>query len=362
MNATGVPAPDGAPQRPAKPGYTIVAASAADDSAILLTLWDAGLARDGLARAKLQWYYVRNPEGPPRILLLRDDASGRAVGVAAMGRRRMRRGAESLVAGFIMDFVVEPEHRSFFPALRLQKELLRRGLEEHALAFAMPNALSEAVVRRAGYRRVGRTMRLVRVLRSRAYLSRFVPGGLAAVLGAAFDHALLAAASLRAPRNPHYAWEWRDRPGADFDALWARVAPCGALIGVRDGAYLTWRFVESPFDSYRFFTLASKADRKLVAYAACRVHEQHLHVADFLVDPAAPDAGKRLWLELSREAYRHGHRSLSVEYFGSEAVRRELDVIGVLDRGGRPVYAAVDGHHELSDAARWFVTHADEDG
>jgi hypothetical protein len=362
VSAAESPAAGGASPRPAKPGYTIAPASVADEAATLLALWDTGLARDARAQQKLQWYYRRNPEGAPRLLFLREEGSGRAVGVAAMGWRRMRLGAESLVAGVIMDFVVEPAHRGFFPALRLQKELLRRGREQHSVVFGMPNALSEAVVRRAGYRRVGRTLRLVRVLRSRAYLSRVLPEWLAALVGTAIDRALLATASLRAPRNADYCWEWRDGAGADFDALWERAAPSGALIGVRDGAYLTWRFVENPFTHYRFFVLLAKADRRLVAYAVCHVLAQDLHVVDFLADPGARDAAKRLWLELSREAYRSGHRSLSVEYLGGEAVRRELDVIGVLDRGGRPLYAAFDERHDLSTTARWYTTYADEDG
>jgi hypothetical protein len=340
----------------------VAAGSFDDDRATILRLWNSGLARHHTAEAKLQWYYQRNPEGVPQHFFLRSDVSPKAVGVVALARRRMRLGAESVVAGFTLDFVVEPEHRSFFPALLLQKELLRYGKQAHAFIFGMPGERAEAVVRRAGYRCVGQMVRLVRVLRSRAFLSRFLPGWLSGILGPAIDYTLLATASLHGLLNTGYAWEWRDRPDADFDALWERVAPSETLIGVRDSAFLTWRFVESPLHAHRFFTVFSKADRKLVAYAVCHVDAEAMHVADFLADPGTPGAGRRLWLDLSSEAYRMGHRSLSVEFLGSEAVRRQMDALGMVKREERPLYAAFENRPELSSPSNWYLTNADVDG
>jgi hypothetical protein len=279
-----------------------------------------------------------------------------------MGRRRMRLGTENVVAGCLVDFVVEPEHRSFYPALLLQKKLLRRGKEDHSFVFALPNALAEAILRRAGYWRVGHMVRLVRVLRSGPYLARFLPGWLSAILAPVIDHTRIAATLLRGLENSDYACEWRVRPDADFDALWERAAASQTLMGVRDRAFLTWRFVESPFYAHRFFAVVSKADRKLVAYAVCHAHAHALHVADFLVDPTAPGAGKRLWIDLSLEAYRRGDRSVSVEFLGQEAVRRELDALGMVTRGERPLYAAFENRQELSSVSNWYMTNADEDG
>jgi hypothetical protein len=266
----------------------------------------------------------------------------------------MRLGAETFVAGVIVDFVVEPQHRSFFPALMLQRKLLRLSMQTHGAVYGTPNSKSEVVVRRAGYRCVGQLVRRVRVLRSRPYLARFLPGWLSGILGAAIDHTRLATASWRVPENQDYLSEWRDRPDADFDALWERAAPSETLI--------TWRFVNNPLKAYRFFAVLSKADGKLVAYAVCHVRADALHVADFLVDPRAPGAGHRLWLGLSRDAYHRGHRCLSVEFLGNEAVRRELDALGVIHRGQRPLYAAFEKRHDLSSPSNWYVTNADEDG
>jgi hypothetical protein len=345
-----------------KPTYTTVPASFEDDREAIIALWNRGLTREGAAEAKLRWYYERNPAGMAQMAFLACDGCPGVVGVATMAPRRMRFGTECLVAGCLVDFVVEPDHRSFFPALMLQKTLLRSGRATHAVAFGTPNRQSEAVMRRAGYRCIGQMVRRVRVVRSRDYLARFIPAWLSGLLAPAIDGALRASGAWSAFRHPGYACEWRDRPDAQFDALWERIAPPRTLIGVRDSAFLTWRFVESPLESHRFFVVVSKAERRLVGYAVCHVRDNAVHVGDFLVDPQAPHAGERLFLELAREAYRAGHRSVSFQFLGNEAVRRQLGGLWTVTRGERPLYAAFDERFDLASPSSWYVTNADEDG
>ena len=118
----------------------------------ILALWRAGLAHDGMPDAKLAWYYRNNPEGTPLIVFLHHAGSPGAVGVAAVGPRQMRFGTQTLRAGALVDFVANPEHRTFFPAIFLQKELRRRALATYPVLFGFPNEKSLAIVRRIGYR------------------------------------------------------------------------------------------------------------------------------------------------------------------------------------------------------------------
>jgi hypothetical protein len=344
-----------------KAGYQVVAGSREDDRSTLIGLWANGLAEGRTAQARLEWRYLRHPEGMPRCFLLCRKGSMQPVGAAAIERRRMRFGSESVCAGNVIDFVVEPKHRSLFPAVSLQREVLQRARGEYAVIFGTPAERARAVVRRAGYLCVGPMVRMVRPLRWSALLSRFVPGWLGRILGPVIDHALLATASMHGLFNRGYRWEWRARPDADFDGLWQRIEMPRTLVGVRDRAFLEWRFAGSPFHAHRFFALLSKDDGRLVAYAACHAEGDALHVDDFLADPAVPGAGRRLWLDLSREAYREGHRSLSVEFLGAGRFRREMDALGMVRRDEWPLYAAFEGRPELSSPSGWYITGADRD-
>ena len=326
----------------------------------ILALWRMGLGHDGHHEEKFDWYYRHNAEGEPSVLFLAASGTAEPIGVASVGVRRMQRDGKPLTAGVLVDFVVDPTHRSFFPALALQRAMHVQALGRHELLLSTPNALSEAVVGRAGSRRIGELVRRARMVRSARYLARYVPAPAATLAGAVIDRArrLLAA---RVPRDGLDA-EWIERPDARFDDLWARAAPRDLLIGVRDARFLAWRFSDCPLHRYRFLALTTGATRTLAGYAAVRLDETTLHVEDFLVDPSVAAASRRLWIELEREAWRAGVASASVEFFGTSRVHRDIEAAGWSVRSRRSFFVAVDAGEKLLPEEHWYFTTAVQDG
>ena len=163
--------------------------------------------------------------------------------------------------------------------------------------------------------------------------------------------------------NGGFQSKWLTQPDVRFDDLWQRCAAHEVLMGVRDAAFLTWRFADCPLRSYTFFTLFSTDDQRLVAYAVCEEREQALHVRDFLVDPNTPGAWARLWLDLSLETFRQGYKSLSLEFLGGEHLQRRLGAAGMSARDRRPLLASAAARWEdLMQDRHWYLTCADEDG
>ncbi|MEO8101767.1 MAG: hypothetical protein ABI790_04530 [Betaproteobacteria bacterium] len=350
----------------AAPAYQTTVADLAIDAERIVALWRTGLRQNAMPEGKLDWYYRNNPEGAPLVIFLRQADTGETVGVASIGPRKIRFGARTLLAGALVDFVTQPEHRTFFPAMFLQREMRRRALDAYAIVFGFPNKNSLPIVRRVGYRCVGQMVRRTRVLRSSTYLAKYLPGWVSRLAGAAIDGCRWTALSLRGLVNTGYQSQWQPRPDAAFDGLWQRAAAPGVVMGVRDAAFLKWRFVDVQSKSFRFFTLTSSADGKLAAYAVCAAAGTALQVQDFLVDPAQPSAGARLWRDLALEAIRMGHASLSVELLGSNEQQVQLGAAGFLVREGRPVYASIaPGSGETAewptDASTWYMTEADDD-
>lgn len=342
--------------------YSTAPADPVADGARILGLWRQGLSHRNLPEEKLEWYYRRNPAGTPLVTFLLHGPAREPVGVAAAARRRMRLGERALTAGAMIDFVVAPAHRTLFPAMLLQKAVCREALQSHDLLFGMPNPSSVAAVKRVGYRFVGNLVRRVRVLRARSYLSRFLPSWAGRAAGAAIDGARLASIAVARLASPGFCSEWLEAPDARFDDLWSRAAPRQSLVGVRDRDFLAWRFADCPLHAYRFFAVVSRADGRLAAYAVCETQQHALHVRDFLADPARPGAWRRLWAELSREAYAQGLASLSVEFLGADSLQRGLAAAGLLARGVQPVYAVLPpALAGLREARHWYLTDADED-
>jgi hypothetical protein len=364
------------------PTYTAVAANIDTDRDKILTLWKRGLSHAGMPEEKFDWFYQKNPAGAPATFFLYCDDEVEPVGVAAVGIRKLRIGGQTITSGELVDFVALPEHRTLFPALFLQKEIRRLALEvnkSHALLYGLPNPKSLAVVKRVGYRLVGQMVRRARILRSAGYLSRYAPLWMCQLIGPVIDRMRIGLLVMRGMANRRLQLQWLDRPDCRFDDLWQRVVTHeGAgniLMGIRDAAFLTWRFVDCPLRTYRFFTLTSAANDRIVAYAACTTDGDALHVHDFLVDPTERFAGRGLWLTLSREAFRRGHSNISVEFLSAESSQSELQVAGMLKRQQRPLYAAAATNIEntldsakthcqanLFTASNWYLTRADEDG
>lgn len=346
-------------------GYAIASASVADDGAKILALWRGGLSHGGMPEAKFDWFYRRGPEGLPDVFFLLHGSQHEAVGVAAIGRRRMQFGTETLITGEMVDFVVQPEHRTLFPAMMLQRAMNRHAqeLQTHAILYGLPNPKSLPVFSRVGYRCVGQMVRRVRVLRLEEYLSRHLPGWISSAVGAIVDRARLGAVALRRLVKGGFRSQWLARPDARFDELWRRRAAPDVLIGVRDAAFLTWRFADCPLRSYKFFALFSTRDERLAAYAVCETRERVLHVRDFLVEPESPGAWARLWLDLSLETFRQGYKSLSLEFLGNERLQRALGDAGMTVRDTRPLYASPAARWEgMMHDRHWYLTCADEDG
>lgn len=343
-------------------GYEIAAAKLQDDGDAIVDLWRRGFARFHLPQAKLDWFYRLNPQGAPIVMLLRSREGAEPVGAASAVPRQMRLGGRAVMAAQMVDFVVLEQHRSFFPALALQRELRQSALRKFEVLYGMPNSESRGVFRNSGYRPVLEMVRRARVLRSADYLSRVLPAWIARALGPMIDQGRRLAVTLSLQAGGDFASGWCDRPDVRFDGLWARCEALRVLMGTRDRAYLAWRFAECPRRSFRFFVVTHAGDGRLVAYAACEAENRALHVRDFLVDPELPGAWRRLWLALIADAFRQGYATLSVDYGGSDAVHRRLESAGFLARERRPVYAAASGSWagEL-EGLSWHLTNADED-
>ena len=361
--------------------YSTIEGDVNADRSTTLALWKAGLIHHGMPEAKFDWYYKANPIGHPSLYFLQateDDIESPAsasastpelVGVAAIGRRMMQCGGASILVGALIDFVTTPEHRTLFPALHLQKEIRKRGLTKHAVLYGMPNASSLAVVKRAGYKPMGNMVRWVKVLRTSAYIERFIPSwaghrlanSLGFVLGLVADQLRVTSERLKSLRHSSNQAKWLNAADERFDTLWQSINLGDVIIGVRDQAFLNWRFAQCPLSTYTFFCLENQA-KKIIAYAVCERQGSTLHVRDFLTDTSTPNAYLQLWLALSRDAYRKGCSALSVNFLGAEDIHQNLKAAGFVERDKAAVYgSANDEFTERLNHHYWYLTNAEED-
>jgi Acetyltransferase (GNAT) domain len=278
---------------------------------------------DGFTPFRYEKYFERNPLGPPLVATARA-ANGELVGVAALHPQQLNVDGEIVSAGVAGDFVVHPEHRTFGPALALQRELTRaadeRGL---GLAIGMCGDDVAGVLRRVGYRPAGSFVRLVRMLgltgRAGELARRTEPPG-------AFVRAMRTRPLKDALRG-HSVVE-PESFDARLEPLLTAAAPAGVSLQ-RSQRFLDWRFVldGAPGEGNPFLILAVLRDGAPVAYAVARDYRGVRRVADLAwLDPAGLAAVLAAVVEQARDA---GLGAVELPYFGGSA-----DLAGTLARFG----------------------------
>ncbi len=309
-----------------------------------------------------------NPAGPGAVFLLEAqaaDGSSRVVGCAGVGRRMLQAGSSRRRGFLLVDFAVDPEHRSLMPALRLQRAARAWIETQGGIAYSFPNPPAIGVFRRLRYREIT-VFRHVRVLRYERYVARVVPlRAVARLLGAALDAAggTVAAFSRGGPKG--YRLEWLREADARFDQLWEETRGLHAVVGDRDARFLRWRFGSASGTGAELAALLHEESGCVRAYAAVVSKEPGVvRIDDFLA--ITPDDLALLWRRLMPELRGRGFSSAAAQYSGPRQMTHTLTRSGFVVRDGSPVVVGVfpaseDGADLLSDPSGWHLTHADRD-
>ena len=362
-----MPAFQAVPDQPVQERYRVEAASLDADARGIVDLWADNLGHPERRATKLDWFYRCNPVRRAEIFLLREVRQSQAVGVTGLACRQLRIGDRLVDAGLMADFAVDAHHRTLFPALTLQRSVLQLGLTHYGLLYGFPNPKSLPVVKRAGYEVLGGMSRYVRVLRTRDYLPRWLPTGARVVAAQALDvllrlrHGLLP----RFFQPGAYSVGWVDQPDDRFNALWAtRQSNDWQVMGVRDCAFLAWRFAPKPWHHYRFFVVSKPATDQILGYAVCEPDSGVLHVRDLLASSPEGRSLPILLRALMREARNQGHRSVSLELMCRGETVKILTRSGLRARehSSQPMILATSESVRLElQPYAWYLTRADID-
>ena len=151
--------------------YQVVQADIERDKGTILRFWRENSPKS--LDSKYRWIYENNPAGKPMVWMIRHVESGECVGITALFPRRMSTRNGTVLAGVAGDLFVNEKHRTLGPAVKLLRSTLTAVHEGKVdLIYTFPNKAADGVVRAAGYRRLGKLVRLVKVLRTARYFHK----------------------------------------------------------------------------------------------------------------------------------------------------------------------------------------------
>ena len=329
-------------------GYFVRAAQIPEERALVTGLWRGNLGESARAEAKFDWFYAGSVTGTPQTLILMhrggengEGSAAEAVGVGSAAPRSFWLGKQPIQAAVLVDLAVSAAHRTLYPALLLQKNLLSAGLATRSVLYAFPNLKAAAVFQRAGYRRMGLMSRFVRVLRSRTYLEQLLPASVAAAVAVFVDVAIRL-------RYAHLGFRpelrWQDMRDAVLPEAPASDS-ADLLHGARTVEFLRWRFADLGRHHFNFVTARRHSDGAAVGYWVVEALENSLYVRDCSIALLRRRDAVLAWTALCAEARRKGFRSLHFECLAPPALQRHLRALGMKTRGQRPGVRCAQGRY-----------------
>jgi hypothetical protein len=325
----------------------------------VLSLWKSSgfwtHPSDEAARARYDWLHLRNPAGPSRIYLLKETATDKVVGSVGACTRVFFTKDSTQRGSLLVDFVVDPAHRSLFPAMLLQRTAREQELATHALLYALPEPKAVPVFKRLGSDVVAESRRYARIVRFRHGTKRLLWAPLASLSGALIDLADLVITSFRLRGTP-LTGRWSEGFGPEIEAIWARGRAGAVALGERSPEFLRWRFLERPGEAARIFLLQHRKTGEPRAYFVCTINGSTAAINDFLCVGSRDELIESLLL-VCRAARRAGASVIYLELALGDAYAEALRTAHFMPRTTRPCFVKTnpDGR-----APEW-LTRADED-
>ncbi|HEX2493676.1 MAG TPA: hypothetical protein VHK24_07860 [Steroidobacter sp.] len=323
-------------------------------------------------QAKHEWFYVANPAGTASAFLLHDHATAKDVGLLVVAPRRFLINGEEALGAVFVDFAVAPEHRRLF-LRRIKLDLLAfhtaseaghdAALMRSDFVYCLPNDRSRRVCERtAGVFQFERP-RMAAIVRFWPYLARRAPQWAAKPAGAFLDLLTTCADAVSRLGYPRFTHEWLDEVDERFDVLWSRVSRVDRCIGVRDRAFLHWRFFARPgAHQNRVLAVLRPGTQSLLAYFVTELIDGMLVVRDALCVGSTTEQ-IAAWKLLRGAARACGAYVVTCEIHADEKVLHCLRRAGYHKRGSTTVFirlASLCGDW-LREAKPWYLTRADED-
>ena len=344
--------------------YSIEQADLSRDRGLIIDLWSKNLRAHTAEehQARFDWHYGENPTRASRCFLVRHRSSGKVVGTAGLGVRKIFVDKCETAAGIAIDFTVEPPHRTLQPAVFLARAVAKTIESSVDFIFALPNKDAKAVFRRVGYAEVGPFRRFVKVLDAGEYLRRralsaVVRVPLAAFLNLGQQVMVRLHGGLR--RGCHaLELDWQD---PRLESLWRSALPSDGMMGDRQPGYLQWRFGRCPLHNHHLLGVVADRGEHLLGYAVVYAGPaSQLKVPDLLV---APDASlTNVLASINHWADHKGFSSIAFEVVNpASSLLLALRQTGFVDRGNSDVLFVLEKRHgSYAKNKPWYFLRGDE--
>lgn len=316
--------------------------------------------------ARFDWMYYDNPDGPAVLWTIRDGPTGEMAGFTVALPRRVYVAGEIRRCWNCADFSIHTKFRTLGVAVKLRRAA-RDGVDagDAEFLYAHPNARMQVVHERVGHTAVGTMVRYAKLIKSSGFLQRRLPAKWPVAVGSPIIDRALALASRERRHRFTCSVRFVEEPRFDerFDRLSEESSMVRRVVGVRDAAYLNWRYGDNPL--HRARAVFAEEGPRLCGYALFTIDQGIAYIKD-VFPPNDPAVVRDLVAQLIREARRLSVESISVVMLEGNPVLSILKEFGFslrVECSKMFAYAPENSplRPSVLDSREWFMTEGDRD-
>lgn len=339
-----------------------------DDKEYLTNILDKYLVFKKGAKSSIEWNYesdlVNTASG--RMLLYKDDSlNEHQIGSLNVLSRVFLVNRKHYKASLLGDFVVELQHRTLSPALKLSKDIAKYALEDSVFVYGFPNKKAFPVLKMSGFESIGLLTRYAYVTSYSIFLPRtfhipvipFFVGAIIDLIKGTWTHFI----NILSLSN-HKVEEVSVFDG-DFDNL-IKYSEFNQLVAnTRSAAYLNWRYFKNPEHDYRVLTCRRNDDNLPKGYAVIEVEQDVIHIRDIF---ATTSTVFSVLLKAVKEmAISSNFGVVSFSFLGANSVVDLIKKSGFKPRESIRHFIVKTDNKELwkmlNNKDNWFIVDGDED-
>ena len=236
--------------------YTIKEADITKDKEKIISLLKSD--QRCMSNAIYKWKYLNYPYGAPRVWFVIHNKTDEIVGSGSLFPRKLSINGKMISVANPADLVIKKKHRSLFPALKLEQEVINQFKKnDSSFIYSHSKENTKPVFARLGYEKIGNYKQFVKLLKIRAIPDKHLPS----FLNLFFVKIIL---DLFLPlfskeyfliKKYDYNIEILKKFDARFDKFYESISKQFDIIGDRGKKYLSWRYTSDPRYDYRIFCL-----------------------------------------------------------------------------------------------------------
>src|SRR4030042_4579678 len=243
----------------------------------ILKLWEECLP--GTPHGRLEWMHMGNPAGPAIWFCAFDNKTNEIAGVISVMPKELNLNGKPIRAGILGDFMVSSKYRVFGPNLQLPRTVLSH-LSDLGFNFlyTIPNPESEKIIKRVGFKNAGVMHSLVKLLKTRHYLNKYL-NSFAGRLISPFTDIGLRIISRETYVSAAGMFEETSVIDETFDLLWNKIKlQQPHMIGDHSPLYITWRYLQNPLYKFRVLTYKEEFKGDLLGFIVFTIDQGKLYI------------------------------------------------------------------------------------